>query len=220
MKRVYGGVDREQRVAERRQRFIDAGIQVFGTAGYHGATVRSLCAAAGLTDRYFYESFASNDDLLCAVYEHLLADLWKRLLMRLKDARSDMDTPARLSLSLFFDTVRDRRVARIILIEVLGASRQLDQLHRRRAGEFAAWLIEIITSMEPRLKINEADEEIIGLALIGAVSQTALQWMLDDYRIAQSRVVENCAIVLVGTVRELTRISLNPKKKPRRQKPS
>jgi len=220
VKRVYGGVDREQRVAERRQRFIDAGIQVFGTAGYHGATVRSLCAAAGLTDRYFYESFASNDDLLCAVYEHLLADLWKRLLMRLKDARSDMDTPARLSLSLFFDTVRDRRVARIILIEVLGASRQLDQLHRRRAGEFAAWLIEIITSMEPRLKINEADEEIIGLALIGAVSQTALQWMLDDYRIAQSRVVENCAIVLVGTVRELTRISLNPKKKPRRQKPS
>jgi AcrR family transcriptional regulator len=203
-KRVYGGVSRDQRVAERKERFIEAGIQVFGTAGYHAATVRSLCAAAGLTDRYFYESFSDTESLLCAVYEHLMSELWKRLLLRLKDHQPDSrGNLARACMSLFFETVRDRRVGRIFLFEVLGASRQLNKLYRHNAREFAAWLMGIVTSIEPTLRMNEADEELIGLALIGAISQTALQWMLDEYRIPQDRVVESCTTVMLGTVRQL-----------------
>src|SRR3569623_2122422 len=66
--RPYGGLAKAERVAPRRARFIAAGIELFGTQGFRGATVRGICAAAGLTDRYFYESFASLEALLAEVY--------------------------------------------------------------------------------------------------------------------------------------------------------
>lgn len=73
--RPYGGRTQADRAAERRRRFIDAGIQVFGQYGYRAATVRGLCAQAGLTDRYFYESFDSVLALLEAVYLHQVGRL-------------------------------------------------------------------------------------------------------------------------------------------------
>ena len=69
--RRYRGVSEAARQAERRQRFIEAGLTVFGSRGYHSSTVRSICSEAGLTERYFYESFANSEDLLCVVYEHV-----------------------------------------------------------------------------------------------------------------------------------------------------
>ena len=65
--RPYGGLAMEERVAARRARFIEAGVELFGTQGFRGATVRGVCAAAGLTDRYFYESFPTLEALLAAV---------------------------------------------------------------------------------------------------------------------------------------------------------
>lgn len=66
--RRYGGRGGEERRAERRERLLDAGLACYGEVGYHAATVRLICARAGLTERYFYESFANGEDLLCAVY--------------------------------------------------------------------------------------------------------------------------------------------------------
>lgn len=97
--RPYGGRTQADRMSERRRRFIDAGIQVFGQHGYRAATVRGLCAQAGLTDRYFYESFESVQALLEAVYLHQVGRL--RLGLRqmlappqLPDASAPADTSA------------------------------------------------------------------------------------------------------------------------------
>src|SRR5471032_598349 len=78
--RTYGGLAMAERVAARRARFVEAGIELFGTQGFRGATVRGVCAAAGLTDRYFYESFASLEALLAEVYSSLTRDFAARLL--------------------------------------------------------------------------------------------------------------------------------------------
>src|ERR1700760_2964539 len=77
--RSYGGLAREERVAARRARFIEAGVELFGTHGFRGATVRGVCAAAGLTDRYFYESFPTLEALLAAVYGSLRDAFAERL---------------------------------------------------------------------------------------------------------------------------------------------
>ena len=72
--RPYGGRDHDARVSERRERFIRAGVRVIGAAGYRAATVRALCAEAGLSNRYFYESFDSTEALLMAVYRQLMGE--------------------------------------------------------------------------------------------------------------------------------------------------
>lgn len=73
--RPYAGASREEREDARREQIIAAGIELFGTRGYRAATVGAICEVAGLNKRYFYESFATLEDLLVAVYERVVSDL-------------------------------------------------------------------------------------------------------------------------------------------------
>ncbi|HEY0227294.1 MAG TPA: TetR family transcriptional regulator [Mycobacterium sp.] len=69
--RDYDGKTADERVAERRARLIDAGLEVFGEHGYAGTSIRAVLRQSGLRDRYFGESFPDLDSLLAAVYDQL-----------------------------------------------------------------------------------------------------------------------------------------------------
>jgi AcrR family transcriptional regulator len=73
--RRYGGRGAEERQRERRSRLVAAGLEVFGTTGYAAASVRQICREAGLTERYFYESFQGREELLRAVYDQLIEEV-------------------------------------------------------------------------------------------------------------------------------------------------
>src|SRR6202035_2219353 len=73
--RPYRGVSATDRRQQRRQRLIDAGLQLFGTLGVAGVGIVDVCAEAGLTKRYFYENFASIDTLADAVFEYVTGNL-------------------------------------------------------------------------------------------------------------------------------------------------
>src|SRR6201996_1929015 len=72
--RDYDGKTAAERVAERRARLIDAGIELFGEHGYAGTSIRAVLRQAGLRDRYFGESFADLDALLAAAYDQLIEE--------------------------------------------------------------------------------------------------------------------------------------------------
>jgi len=94
--RIYGGLSLEDRKKQRREQFLQAGINVFGTSGFRSATVRSLCKEAKLTDRYFYESYGNLENLLKAVYEHCMTNLAKRSCWQLLTNTKMVMLPARL----------------------------------------------------------------------------------------------------------------------------
>ena len=71
----WSGVPVRDRPALRRDDLIAAGIGLLGSPGGPSLTVRAACRAAGLTERYFYESFADLDELLGAVYDRVSAEL-------------------------------------------------------------------------------------------------------------------------------------------------
>src|ERR1700742_1768346 len=67
-KRKFRGVAPEDRKAERHLRLLEAGIEAYGTRGFHAVGVRDVCGLAKLTERYFYESFENREALFLAVY--------------------------------------------------------------------------------------------------------------------------------------------------------
>ena len=74
--RPYRGVKAADRQAQRRARLLDAGLSVLGSdSGAEPLTVRGVCRRAGLSARYFYESFTDRDDFVGAVYDWVIADL-------------------------------------------------------------------------------------------------------------------------------------------------
>ena len=77
--RTYGGVSGEDRAAARRARLLDAGLERFGTDGWAATGVKDICREAGLTDRYFYESFDDRLALFTAVFDRATGELLQRV---------------------------------------------------------------------------------------------------------------------------------------------
>ncbi len=210
--RAYGGVALEERVAARRARFVDAGIELFGTQGFRGATVRGICAAAGLTDRYFYESFDSLEALLAEVFRTLTGQFAARLTAeaaRFQSAHAGpldaatIEAQAVVGYELWFDCVRDPRFARIVLVEVLGVSPAIDALYEELLRGMAELTIATLVAMQPGIRLPKARRELLGRALVGSGQQVAKMWMTGGYKLPRREVVRACVTVATGTLAAL-----------------
>ena len=74
--RPYRGVEAADRVAERRRRFLERRPRHARIGpDLSELTVRGICGQAGVSLRYFYESFADKDDFVGAVFDWVIADI-------------------------------------------------------------------------------------------------------------------------------------------------
>lgn len=205
--RRYRGVSEEVRRAERRQRFIEAGLEVFGVRGYHSSTVRSICASAGLTERYFYESFENSEDLLCAVYAFCIQRVRERVLASLVEQQGDIEGMAKQALKAFFECLRDDpRIARLLFIEVLGVSGRVDMMYRLTVEDFANLLIRLSQSLMMEDLPQPLEAELLANALIGSIIATASRWVLLGFNTPIDAMVINVHAVFVGAVRHLVSV--------------
>jgi AcrR family transcriptional regulator len=206
--RPYGGMAPEARAAERREALIRAATQVFGTVGFRKATVRAICHEAKLNDRYFYAAFDSLEALLRATYqlhaESLRAQVWQAI------AAVDDSLEARVDAGLqaFFAFLRDPSAARVLLLEVMGVSPETDATYQRNLLEFGKQIMAI--GQSPRARADalagadaRADQRIIGLALVGAMTNVGAAWLLGGYRETEEKMVRNCRQVLLGTLQSV-----------------
>ena len=205
--RAYAGESQAERVARRRQQFLDAGLQVFGTSGYRTATVRQLCRQAELTDRYFYESFENTEDLLVAVYEREFDHLQQVVLAALADeaALRDPMVAVEKALNALFEMASEPRVARVCWLEVLGVSARVDGVYTRTIERFAALVVAFARQQfsTSASAIDEAESRMLGIAMIGAVSQPVTHWLLGGYQEERATMVAATARVFLGVINGL-----------------
>ena len=198
--RVYGGESLVDRTARRRQQFLDAGLAIFGTSGYRSATVRMLCKQAQLTDRYFYESFDSAEDLLMAVYLQCIERMQGAVLTELMSAPPSGDIKAIIvkGLDLFFTIVSDARVARVCWLEVLGVSRRVDAMYNDTLNAFASVGLIFARAQFPAWVLDDEEAQVLSVAVVGAVSQSVTHWLLGDYRESKATMVAATSRVFFG----------------------
>ncbi|MDT8913000.1 TetR family transcriptional regulator [Amycolatopsis sp. PS_44_ISF1] len=112
--RPYRGVGARQRQEQRRARLLSACREVVGSAGVEGVTVEAVCAEAGLTKRYFYESFTDRDLLLTAVYDEMAGGLREALVAAAATAPADTAARVEAGAAALTDTLTaDRHAARV-----------------------------------------------------------------------------------------------------------
>ncbi len=181
--RQYGGINAAQRRAERRERFIAAGLEAFGVLGYNQATIKGICQLAELTERYFYESFANKEDLLCVVFRRLIEELEE-------GARRILETPglspeeaaSRTLQGFYLLFLQDPRRARVQLFEVLGVSPRVDKEYRDSMKTLAAWIEESYITLFPGCDRNWLKQSIIPTGIAGAMVTIAHRWVLDGFQ--------------------------------------
>lgn len=198
--RRYRGAAPGQRQRERRTRLIDAATEAFGTEGYRNTTVTTICAAAGVGKRYFYESFTDSEDLLLEVYREVTARMLEAIHVGIGDVNADIDTRVRGALTEYFQLIqRDPRVPRIAFFEILGVSPTVDRAYH----DVLDALVDICQALlTPYVDLDShpaPSVRMVILGLVGAILIIAQKWVLDDYRQPLADVVDS-GFLVVGAV--------------------
>lgn len=178
-KRRYRGSAVEERRALRRQQLIDAAIEVYGRNGYRHSGVKQVCDAAGLTQRYFYESFGHSDELLIACYEQAARKLREENAAVAQAAGSSPVARSKAMLRAYFQSLKDQPlIARLLLVEIRGISTEVDRAIenalRATSNDMARLLV--------REQQTEAPDELLLAGILGGVIHIALHWMATGYR--------------------------------------
>jgi AcrR family transcriptional regulator len=191
--RAYGGLSSEQRRLMRRERLVEAGLEVFGHRGLTQSTMRDICTHARLSDRYFYESFGNVQDVFEAVYVHLRGQLLERLQMSMQGIVPSKAalTVAEAGLHAFFTFVKeDPRRARIMLIDVLGLRYSHLGVRGARGGRdggaagqgvfqvapYVSLFSNFFRAVYPGVDDLGIDVELIHQTMIGMTVQSAAAW--------------------------------------------
>ncbi|TWG94934.1 TetR family transcriptional regulator [Nocardioides sp. J9] len=84
--RPFRGVSAAERTATRRDQLLEGLLDVVLAEGSARTTVNKVCAAAGLTKRYFYESFASLDEAMSAAATRLFDGFYNAMVALTQDS--------------------------------------------------------------------------------------------------------------------------------------
>ena len=200
--RVYGGVSAEDRRAERRARLVEAGLDLVSRDGWTGVTVRGVCAQAGLTERYYYESFDDRDALLLAVFDRVAAEAAGGIVAAVDAAPHDAHTKSRAALSAFVAMLTDDpRRARAMLVESM-ASPALRDRRAAAVHQFAALITDRGREFYGADAVSERDAELTALALVGGLAELVVAWLEGRIDVSRERLVDHYAqlFVAVSTV--------------------
>ena len=205
--RSYRGMPPEQRAAQRRERFVEAGLNLFGNEGFHATTVRKLCKEAGLTDRYFYESFSSMEECLIEVYERCLQGILARLQQSLTNLSSGSAFPEDLISRLlndFFAEMEDPRVAKVCMFEAEGVSDHMHALYNDYIRRFVVILMGASRAYVKEWPLTDEETEVLGNAVVGGIIQATRNWAVNDYHLSREALVNGIMVIFKGTQLLLT----------------
>jgi len=189
--RTYAGLNLQQRKSLRRQQFLAAALNVFGTTGFRSATVRSICKEAKLTDRYFYESFGSLENLLMAIYEQCMKNLRRKILHAIikEYIKNGVVQAITFGIDAYFKALEDPKVARICMQELEGISPEVNTLYYSYINNFAEMLIHLANQAYPDWELDSEQKMVIGISLVGAMRQSATNWLINEYDMERSSLV-------------------------------
>jgi AcrR family transcriptional regulator len=199
--RIYGGVSARQRIADRRQRLLAAGLDEFGTRGVLATGVKDICRRAGLTDRYFYESFRDSRQLFTAVFDRATEHLLEVVANALAQAPR---TPAAQSRAVIEAYVRaladDPRQARVVFVEAPSAGPEVERHMRETLRRFAA-LVEL--GAAPYLPAGTPPEALRfgALALVGAIERVMIEWQDGELEMPIEQIVDYLVEMLLAFAR-------------------
>ncbi len=201
-RRRYRGESPVERQAARRTRLVAAGLKAFGSQGYGATTVRHVCGEAGLTERYFYESFTNKNDLFIAVYSHCVERVGAALVPALAAAQDTAEAKARALLDAYFGELeRDPLFARVLLIEVLSLGPELEHVYRDAMALFTEHLQTDARPLLPRESVVEGRAEIVAAGLVGAIVHVAMRWVISNFERPREEVERGLLDLLLAASR-------------------
>jgi len=202
--RRYRGRTPDERREQRRRRLLDAALDLFSTAGYQNTSVERLCSTSGVTGRHFYEEYPSREALLTALYDEIMDDGLKAVTVSLENVPHELRARLLAGVGAYMHLLLDDpRRARVVTVEVIGVSAELEA-HRREIGAMFAQLIQAEAEALVKAGQQIIGTELTALALVAAVHELTAAWLVAPQPIAIDELIAEA-------VRIITAVALAPR---------
>ncbi|MDZ4268577.1 MAG: TetR/AcrR family transcriptional regulator [Mycobacterium sp.] len=191
--RPYRGVEAPQRIAERRRRLLESGLDLLGGKAVPAdLTVRAICSQSGLAARYFYESFADKDVFVGAVFDWVIADI--AATTQAAVAAAPAREQSRAGMANIVRTISDdARVGRLLF-----SARLANPVVVRKRAESGA-LFALLSGQHAGVALQLEHNDRIKAAshfVVGGVAQTLSAWLAGDIDFSPAQLVDQLAAML------------------------
>jgi AcrR family transcriptional regulator len=180
----WSGVPLQDRQTLRRDELVAAGVQLLGGAAGPALTVRAVCRAAGLTERYFYESFADRDEFVRAVYD----DVCSAAMSALTTADTPRDAVERFVTLMVDDPVRGR---------VLLIAPEREPVLAKSGAEWMPSFIELLQRKLTRIT-DPAKQAMVATGLVGALTALFSAYLYGRLATTREQFIDYCVDMLVS----------------------
>lgn len=182
----WSGVPLQDRQALRRDELIAAGVACLGSAQGPDLTVRAVCRSAGLTERYFYESFADRDEFVRAVYD----DVCARAMAALTTAKTPRDAVEQFVALMVDDPARGR---------VLLLAPEKEPVLTRSGAEWMPSFIDLVQHKLTRIG-DPAQAAMVATGLIGALTALFTAYLNGRLAATREQFIDYCVEMLMNRV--------------------
>lgn len=180
-RRRYRGRTPEQLAAERRERLLEAALELFADRGYTGTPIETLCATARVATRHFYEQFDGREAVLKALFDDIFDNASRAIADALADESQDMDARVGNAIrAAMHYLLEDPRRARVFCLESIGVSREMEAHRRARVRDIAGLIRQYADNLKGSGLLPERDYTLPSVALIGAVFEMIEEWLTTD----------------------------------------
>jgi len=202
--RPYGGVAADDRRERRRSALLEAGLECLGSEDAD-ISVRRVCAVSGLTQRYFYESFASLDDLQVALFNQIADDVAVEGVAALQASPSaDLDEACRVVFRGAYSVFRrDPRKARAA-VTVASGTVGLAEARRAIVMSYADALLTHLGA-EFGQPIDSTRARVASMYAVGGMLEVTHAALNGDVDLSDEELVDIAGGLLSSSLRELAR---------------
>ncbi len=196
--RTYRGLSATERKADRRERLIEAGLDVLGSDGLARMTMTASYARAGLTERYFYENFRNLDELLLAVFDTFSIPTHQAIESALRQAPPDLSERSRAAAGALIDSLtEDPRKARAY-VEAIGS----EPLKERREATMRA-CAEVLAEQMRTLaglggKRHEQRLMLVTTMLVGGLAEAIIEWLNGTLQLSKDELADQGVSLVRG----------------------
>ena len=197
--RPYRGVAADDRVATRREALIDAALEVLAAEGWAAVSARRVCEQAGLTRRYFYESFVDVDALLGAVFVRITGEVTQAVRHAAAGAAS-LSEAVRRAVSAGLDVLASPPSKGRFLAASLTAGSSIAAHRARSIDDLAAIVEAALSTHRDGRPIAAREARITAIIAVGAILSIIDSWLTQEVELTREEVVSWSATAAVGII--------------------
>lgn len=192
--RAYGGETGGARVARRRAALIEAALDLLAEPEITAVTVRGICGRAGLTPRYFYESFAGVDELVAATYDEVIGEIAQAGLAAFAEGADSRDKVARAVRALVDVIDSDRRKGTLLFADTLGSP----VVAAKRAASTRLFVGLTSESAVQAIGVPPGPETTAAAYFqVGGLGRLLAAWVEGAVELDRERLIEVCGTMLL-----------------------